>query len=89
MAINKGYRQAKKRLSRLGWIAEKIDRVLTKASMPLRMCGEGKRNNWSVMVSRVFYTECTCCLFWRGVTAGAFIAAAIAALVAATIFIFF
>lgn len=48
-----------------------VDYWMTWGASYLRMCGEGVKNNWATLVSRFFYTECHCCMFFRGVTVGA------------------
>jgi hypothetical protein len=48
----------------------RVDAVLTALSVPLAMCGHGVRMGWSVRVAELFFTQCACCVFWRGVLVG-------------------
>jgi hypothetical protein len=76
-------RHARKWLRRRAKLANLIDAQLTRAAGRLHMCGEGKRHNWSVLFAELFFTDCPCCLFWRGVTVGALPVALLAAILAA------
>lgn len=44
--------------------------MLERISKLLRLCGNGKKNNWSVRFADYFFVDCGCCLFWRGVMVG-------------------
>lgn len=46
-------------------------------SKVLRLCGNGKQNNWSVRVADYFFVDCACCIFWRGVVVGGFVSASV------------
>jgi hypothetical protein len=47
-----------------------IDACLTWLAMPLRLCGHGPDMGWSVRIAELFFTDCACCVFWRGVMVG-------------------
>jgi hypothetical protein len=76
-------RRARRWTRRRAKLANFLDTLLTRASVPLHMCGEGKRHNWSVLFADLFFTMCPCCLFYRGVAVGALSVALVAALLAA------
>jgi hypothetical protein len=79
------YARAKRLLRLRRATAERIDAILTIGSQRLKLCGNGKRHNWSVLVSDVFFVNCACCLFWRGCAAGAAAGATVTALAATVI----
>lgn len=54
----------------MGVVSTFVDEWMTWGASFLYMCTEGKHNNWSILFARVFYTECPCCNFYRGVTVG-------------------
>lgn len=56
------------------FISGYIDSTLTAGAKHLRMCGEGKKNGWSVLFASMWFTDCPCCLFYRGATFGVLLA---------------
>lgn len=83
--IARRYRRAKRWRDRRAKLSEMIDTVLTAAAHKLHMCGQGKHHNWSVLFAQLWFTDCPCCLFYRGVTLGAVVG--IAAATVAQLFI--
>lgn len=85
---NNAARVARARSSyrRRALIANFLDSTLTAGAKHLKMCGEGKHNGWSVLFAQMWFTDCPCCLFYRGaffgLSLGAFIVALVAAVVA-------
>lgn len=83
------FRRGFAKMTRYAKIAAWIDRFLTAASRPLGMCQERRGahfshwNKFSRRFAKFFYTECPCCLFWRGVTAGAALSGGVCAVLAA------
>lgn len=65
-------------MERRNALASRIDAIFTRGASVLRMCGDGKPHNWSILVADLFFVNCPCCLFWRGVFMGALITSAIA-----------
>ena len=47
-----------------------IDAGLTAIADRLPFCGNGRRHNASVMFADLFWTDCNCCNFYRGVFVG-------------------
>jgi hypothetical protein len=47
-----------------------LDVVLYDMSKPLKLCGHGKDDNWSIRVHNYFFYNCACCLFFRGIAIG-------------------
>lgn len=80
MKINKGYRRAKAQYWKRAYIASILDSIMSFGASFLHICGEGKRNNWSVLLAQLFYTKCPCCLFYRGVTIGTILTVTLALL---------
>lgn len=83
------YRRAKKRLMFRARIANVLDTVMTEFASHLHMCGEGKKNNWSILFAQIFYTECPCCNFFRGVSVGFVTALALCGLLALAVALIF
>jgi hypothetical protein len=54
------------------WANTILDVYLTPLAARLRLCGAGPRHNFSVLLSTVFFTDCACCVFYRGVALGLF-----------------
>lgn len=48
-----------------------------------RWCKE--EGHWTVAISNYFWAECSCCLFWRGVTIGLLLGGGIASIIAAVL----
>ena len=44
--------------------------ALDTLSKVLRLCGNGKENNWSVRLADYFFIDCACCIFFRGLALG-------------------
>lgn len=65
------YKQAKRFRRKYYLWQSYVDRLFTWGSSRLGMCGDGVRHNWSVMFAELFFLQCPCCLFYRGVTIGA------------------
>ena len=84
--MNKNYRKAKRNYWRRAKVSEVLDRFMVWGSSFLALCGDGKRNNWSVLFAQLFYTECPCCIFWRGLSIGFLCGAASMAAVFLAIF---
>lgn len=51
-------------------VAHVIDTTLTTGAKLLKMCGEGPHHGWSILFAQLWFTDCPCCLFYRGVTLG-------------------
>lgn len=45
-------------------------KVLDGVSKALRLCGHGRPMNLSVRIADTLYTDCACCIAWRGLTVG-------------------
>ncbi len=39
-------------------------------NIKLGFCGLGQPDNFAVKIANFFFTDCSCCLFWRGVAVG-------------------
>lgn len=82
----RAFQRGIKKMTRLARLSAKVDAFMTAASRPLGMCAEkwgdkfGKWNKFSRRFAKIFWTECPCCLFYRGMTIGAAFAAGIAVL---------
>ena len=50
--------------------AQQIDAIYTWAVGRLPLCGHGRPDGWSVRIADLFYIDCGCCWFWRGVSVG-------------------
>ena len=79
------YRSAKKLKLRILKVRSFLDRVCDPPSRWLRLCGHGRRHNWSVIVAEFFFNPCACCLIWRGFTIG-LVSGTVFALAALTLF---
>lgn len=64
------YHHAKRWLYRRAVVATWIDDTMSAVAARLPLCGEGKKHNMSILFAQLFFTECPCCLFYRGVTVG-------------------
>lgn len=64
------YRSAKRLVKVIRFISDVADAVMTWTASFLGICESGKKVNWFVVFARMFYAECPCCLFYRGVTIG-------------------
>lgn len=64
------YRKAKAYRARHYRRAAMIDAGLTAIADRLPFCGNGRRHNASVMFADLFWTDCNCCNFYRGVFVG-------------------
>lgn len=84
IALSKRVRVARDNKRKRDRIANRLDAFLTWGAERLWMCGEGKKNNWSVLFSVMWFTDCPCCLFYRGVTFGL----ALALMLLAPVFVF-
>lgn len=51
-----------------------VDVTLTTVANQFNLCGNGPKNNWSILFADLFFTDCPCCLFYRGVALGLTIA---------------
>lgn len=73
------YVRAKRyRAQHFAWAAN-IDQILTRAANLLGWCGkDGRRHTPTTQFADLFWVECNCCLFYRGVAVGAFGALAFA-----------
>lgn len=75
------YRSAKRLVKVIGAVSDLADAVMTWCASFLGICESGKKVNWFVVFARMFYTECPCCLFYRGVTIGVMVTVALTMLV--------
>lgn len=71
-------RRARRKKRQRDAIRDVLDKFLTDASMHFKMCGEGPKNSWSILFAQLWFTDCPCCLFYRGVTFGGVAGATIA-----------
>lgn len=58
-----------------------VDATLTTVANQFNLCGNGPRNNWSILFANLFFTDCPCCLFYRGVAFGLILASILSGLV--------
>lgn len=79
------YRSAKRWLKLRIAISNVLDTALTRGAERLKMCGEGPRHGWSILFAQMWFTDCPCCLFYRGVTFGVSLSVAIGAITCAII----
>lgn len=64
------YRSAKRLRQRIRTLSETADRIAEPASRALRLCGHGRRHNWSTLIADALFVDCACCLIWRGMAIG-------------------
>lgn len=48
----------------------RLDGLLTTVANQFNLCGNGPKNNWSILFANLWFTDCPCCLFYRGVAFG-------------------
>lgn len=52
-------------------IANVLDYYLEKGASLLEWCGHARvHHHWSTLFAQLWFTDCPCCLFYRGVTFG-------------------
>lgn len=71
-------REARRKLRIRQSVAHVLDTALTWAAHRTKMCGEGAKHNWSILFAQLWFTDCPCCLFYRGVAFGCFLGASAA-----------
>lgn len=71
-------RRARKWLRVRQSVADALDTVLTAGAKYFKMCGEGPKHSWSILFAQLWFTDCPCCLFYRGMTFGGIVGAFVA-----------
>lgn len=70
------YKSAKRALQRRQRVHVMVDGFFTWGASSMALCGEGRKNNWSILFTDMIFTDCPCCLVFRGMFIG-FIGAAL------------
>lgn len=71
-------REARRKMRVRQSVAQVLDTFLTWAAAFFKMCGEGPKHGWSILFAQLWFTDCPCCLFYRGVTFGGVLGALLA-----------
>ena len=72
-------RRARLWMRRRQFVSDNLDCALTYAASFLKMCGEGPKHNRSMLFAQMWFTDCPCCLFYRGMAAGVTVCASLVA----------